>query len=731
MTAPNQAFKVNNDQQQAIVKYANNCVDSLNTVWNLREQFLLKDLYYYRELDRSVEQQRAMVANRAGDPFKIQNLQVPVILPQVESALAYLSGVFLTGYPIFGVVANPALQDQALMLETVIADNSLKFGWPRELIMFMRDGLKYNFGAVEVNWKRCRLPSIINDPVANLKQGTAATDTFYEGNYLRRLDPYNTIWDKRVQPTRVHIDGEFAGYTELMSRIQLKQLFLDLNTELTMNAKEAFESGTASVSFNGSDSWYYIPQINGMSFVGTSTYPTTNWLAWAMIDGAQNAISYNNIYEVTTLYGRIIPQDFKMSVSKRNQPQIWKFIIVNRKVVVFVERQTNAHNNLPILFCQPNEDGLGYQTKSFLDNAIPFQSMSTSLWNATIESKRRQVFDRILYDPSRIRKEDIDKVTSVARIPVKQSAYGKPIGESVYAFPYRDDNIADTLQMAESINAMADIANGQNKVDRGQFQKGNKTRTEFVTTMGNSNSRQQLGALMLEHQVYVPMKEMIKLNVLQYQPAAEYYNTDSKNVVSIKPEELRKVALQFKVSDGMLPTEKFINTELLQVFMQTVQTSPLMQAEYDMVSAFAYWCKTQGAQWFEDFKRTPEERKQVLDQLAQVEAAGKSPAARPQNQQGTQMPRPKANKFTAFEFTQEELFAATRFTQLNLMLIQTLIAEAMEERSELAIDLSPPGETLESANIKFLQREAAIKGKQDALEHLLMLATQTELPSTT
>jgi hypothetical protein len=631
MTVPSTPVSISPQQQQAIVKYVENCVTSLGTMWNLREQFLIKDLYYYRELDNSVEQQKALAANRAGDPYKLQNLTVPVILPQVESALAYLSGVFLTGYPIFGIVSDPKNADVALQMETIIADNSIKYGWPRQLIMVLREGLKYNFGAVEVTWKKQRVPSIVNDPVANLKEGTPQTEIYYEGNCIKRLDPYNLIWDRRVDPAKVHLEGEFAGYTELMNRIQLKQLFLNLNSQYTMNGKEAFETGQPSITLNGSDDWYYIPQVNPLSFIGASPYPTTNWLSWAMIDGKTQGIEYNNMYEVTTLYGRIIPQDFKLNVPRRNQPQIWKFIVVNRQTVIFVERQTNAHNYLPILICQPTEDGLGYQSKSFLEVAMPFQSMSTSLWNATIESKRRQVFDRLLYDSSRIRKEDIDKVTSVARIPVKQSAYGKSIAEAVYHFPYNDSNIADTLQMAQAISEMADVANGQNRVDRGQFQKGNKTRTEFMTVMGNSSNRQQLQALMLEYQLFTPLKEILKLNILQYQPTSEYYNIDQKRIVKINPVDIRKTAIQFKVSDGMLPTEKLLSSELLQVFMQTLQTSPLMQAEFDIVAAFSYWCKMQGAQWFEDFRRSPEQRDKILAQLSAFE----NPRQPPQNQEGT------------------------------------------------------------------------------------------------
>lgn len=622
-------YLLNPKQQQSVVNYVTNCVESLATVWNLRQQFLNRDLMYYRELDRSVEQSKALAANWAGDPFKYQNLQIPVVMPQVESALAYLSSVFLTGYPVFGIATNDAQQsDAALQLETIIGDNSVQYGWIRQLIMFMRDALKYNLGIMEVTWKRKRTYSLVNDP-ANAGRGPTSktTEQYYQGNNLRRIDPYNAIWDKRVQAAQVHSDGEFAGYTEIFSRIQLKQLLLDLNSEFTMNARAAFESGTPTITLNGSDSWYYIPQVNPNSVIGSQSFPTTNWLAWSDQDGGSKGrgIEYNNVYEVTTIYGRVIPDDFRLIVPRRNQPQIWKFIIVNRKVCIYAERQTNAHNMLPMLFASPTEDGLGYQTKSFLDNSIPFQFMTTALWNAAIESQRRKVFDRLFYDPSRIRKEDIDKVTSVARIPVKQSAYGKPISESVWSAPYRDDNVQQIFQMAQMVYDMADVTNGQNKVDRGQFQKGNKTKTEFQATMGNSNNRQQLQAMMLEYQVFTPMKEMLKFNMLQYQPPTTLYNRNTQSAVEIKPQTLQEQATVFMVSDGLTPNDKLLSTDLLQIFMQAIQSSPLMQAEFDMVGAFAYWCKMQGAQWFKNFQRSPEQRDQVMAQLTQFEATKKAP----------------------------------------------------------------------------------------------------------
>lgn len=645
MATPAVPFLADAKQQQAIINFANNCVEASGMNWNLRQQFLSKDLAYYREVDRTAAQSRALMANLAGDPTKYQNLIVPVIMPQVESALAYLAGVFLTGYPIFGIASNPSQVDVALQMETVIADNSVQYGWVRQLIMFLRNCLKYNYGAVEVSWDRKRVYSTLPE-MAQIRGGKPNTETYYEGNCLKNIDVYNLIADRRVlNPVELPLYGEYVGYTEVLSRVALKQKLLELNPTTTMNARAAFESGSPTITLNGADSWYYIPQVNPASFVGAgSALGGTNWLSWFYADEKtkKEGIKYTNLYELTTLYGKIIPSDFSIRVHQRNQPQIWKFLIVNRKVVIYCERQTNAHNMLPILIGQAIEDGLGYQTKSFLDNAAPFQYMSSALWSAAIESKRRQVFDRIFYDPSRVRKEDMDKATSVARIPVKSSAYGKPVQDSVYAFPYRDDGLSSTLQMSQTMSTMADEANGQNKVQRGQFQKGNKTKTEFVDTMQGANGRQQLQALGFEYQVFTPMKTMIKLNILQYQPQSQVYSPASKGLVEINPEELRQASLAFKVSDGLLPTDKILSLEVLQMFMQTLQSSPLMQSEFDLVGAFTYWCKEQGAQWVEDFKRQPEAQAQVMSQLQTLEQAkNRPPSAQQQAAAGT-TPQPTA-----------------------------------------------------------------------------------------
>lgn len=84
------------------------------------------------------------------------------------------------------------------------------------------------------------------------------------------------------------------------------------------------------------------------------------------------------------------------------------------------------------------------------------------------------------------------------------------------------------------------------------------------------------------------------------------------------------------------------------------------------------------------------------------------------------MPVPVPTAFTEWEFTQKEAYAATRFSELNLMLIQSLIANAAQRR--LNIKFNPMNPTL------FAQEEAELQGEIGAYQHLLMLATETEVP---
>jgi hypothetical protein len=587
--------------QEGIVQYAKSCFQLMQTQNNLRSNMRKIDLAYMREQDLSVTHSRAKNANAYGDKSKFQNITVPVILPQVEAAVTYQSSVFLTGTPIFGVTSSPAHIDAALQMETLIEDQSVRGGWVQQLMMFFRDGFKYNISAVEVNWDTYTTAALDTDLAFSASQAKPR-EVIWEGNCLKRLDMYNTVWDMRVKPTEVYYKGEFAGYTEIMSRIALKSFMATLPDKMVDNIKAAFESGLGS----GGYETYHTPDINPNSVAGNvdSRQGGFNWLSWATLENTIGKIAYKDTYEVTTLYGKILPSDFGLRVPSANTPQIWKFIIVNGQVLIYAERQTNAHGFLPILFGQPLEDGLGYQTKSLAENAQGFQDIASAMWNSVIAARRRAISDRGIYDPSRIDSAQINSDNPSAKIPVRPAAYGKPVNEAYYPIPFRDDQSTTLMQETEQVLRMADKVSGQNPARQGQFVKGNKTQSEFNTVMGNANGRDQQIAMLYEAQLFTPLKEILKYNILQYQGGTSVYNRTTQQEVAIDPVALRKASIEFKLSDGLTPSDKLMDADSWTVAMQMIGSSPQINPAYNFGQLFSYMMKTKGVD-LTPFEKSP------------------------------------------------------------------------------------------------------------------------------
>lgn len=588
--------------QEAVIQYYKECATYCSQSWNLRSQMREIDLVYQREKDWTAENQRAKLANRYGDADKVQNITLPVVLPQVEAAVVYQSSVFLTGTPIFEAVSSPDVIDEALQLNAVLEQQQQQGSWPRHIMMAFRDGFKYNLFALECCWEKKMVAAFESDATFAGGKQAKPKELVYEGNAIRWHSLYNTFFDTRCLPTEIYCKGEFAGYTEFISRIQLKQEIAEMQDKMVENIIPAFESNTAAGGLMGgavTDNGYgfYMPQINPDALVQAETWQGgMNWLSWADIAGGSGdrKIAYKNGYERTVLYARILPSDFGIRAPSANTPQVWKFIIINHQHIIYVERQTNAHGYIPMFFGQPNEDGLGYQTKSVAKNVQPLQSVGSALLNSVLAARRRAISDRGLYDPSRITEANINAANPSAKIPVKPNAYGKPLSEAYFPIPFRDENSGLILQEVGQLSGLANQISGQNPARQGQFVKGNKTLREYSDVMANANGRDQMCSILMEYQVFAPIKYVLKSNILQYQAGTEVYSQTNRQLVEVNPLALRKKILEMKVADGLTPVDKLINQDVLMVALQTIGTSPQINSAYNIAPLFSYLMKSQG-----------------------------------------------------------------------------------------------------------------------------------------
>jgi len=550
----------------------------------------------------------------------------PVLVSEVDSMVGYLAEVFLSGSPLFPIVSTPKNRAKAEGLESLLDDHATVGGYARQLLMFIRDCVKYNVGAIEADWASIDQYSLADELLELNKQKLSKTSTFY--TKLKRWDPYNTVMDMNVSPGDMAAEGDYAGHIEILSRPKMKRLLTRLGAEgQVINAKEAMacRHSTGAESFSN---YYMHPQISDYM---SSRRPTDGIDYYKYVTGRDSNKGYDtlNNYEVFTFYARILPSDHRLYGTETKTPQIWKFRVVNESVVIQAKRIISAYDYLPVLFGQPLEDGLRHQTQSIAEGSIPFQTAAGTLFNIRFNSARRAVSDRALYDSDLISKADINAPVPAAKIPVKSNSLDKTkkISDAYFQIPFDARGTETTIQDALTIVGFGKELTGLNNPMQGKFQKGNKSVREWEDTMGGADNRLRLPALSLEYQVFMPLKEILKLNIYQYGQDATTISQRSGKEYAVKIAELRDVVLSFRVADGYTPKSKLAGTDSIIQLMQLLgQSAPLQQAYGPMLPGmFAHLAQLMGVRGLEEYSPGPQQAQQN-QQTAAMQQAGIDPA---------------------------------------------------------------------------------------------------------
>jgi len=596
--------------QRNVINYVQGVLTKHNQFTDIRDKMDKIDIAYARykasiETTNSDGVDRSREANTGCDVFANDDVTPPIVVSQVDSYVAYLAEVFLSGTPLFPVSSLPSKRLLAESLEAIIDDHSALGAYPRHLLMFLRDGCKYNLSAIEVEWDTIDQFSVLTDISAAAGQSINRSQKKF--NRITRLNPRNLIWDWSVNPGDVSCLGDYAGHISRVSRMKFKRMLNKWGKDRkALNIEAAL--GTGSSSFNDSSAYFRDdPQISDYVVApGRNRNASPNWDAW--FEPGKNTRrgvpSMDAMYELVTMYARIMPADMGIAAPQPNTPQIWKFIICNGQFVVYADRIISAYDYLPILFGQPLEDGLGYQTQSIAEGEIPFQDAAATLFNIRFAAARRAVSDRALYVPDMIKPTDINSKHPAPKIPVQISALSQKNIKDAYAqIPFDLRGTETAIQDASLIVQFSKDLHGVNNPRQGQFQKGNKSVKEWTDTMSGSDGRMRVPALLLEHQVFMPLKSIIALNIIQYGDDGIYTSQASGRQLDVKIADLRSAALSFKISDGYSPKSVTASTDVISAGMQMIMNSPFLQQAYGtrLPAMFAHFMSLSGAKGFEQY----------------------------------------------------------------------------------------------------------------------------------
>lgn len=538
-----------------------------------------------------------------GNVFDDDDITPPLVVSQVDSYTAYLADVFLSGYPLFPVVSNPSNKVYAEQLETLLDDHSTLGGYVRQLLLFLRDGVKYNYCAIETDWDAIEQFSTVGDFESGTGRKIDRSKKYF--TKIKRLNMRNVVRDTTVQPGDIAEQGDYAGYVEMISKTKLKRLLNKLT-----DSGEVYNADKAILAGGGLGA----PNSNYVEDPLISNYVTSmgfgkNGVDWDAYLDAEKASprrgsSYGTMFEKFTLYARIMPAEFGITAPQKNTPQIWKFIIINGNILICAKRIISAYDYLPILFGQPMEDGLGYQTQSVAEGEIPFQSAASTLFNIRFASARRAVSDRALYDPNYISPKDVNSKGPAPKIPARIGALANKTLKDVYhQLPFDNRGMENVMADAQMLVNFSKELHGLNGPKQGQFQKGNKSVSEWNDTMAGSDNRLRLPALCLEHQVFSPLKSILTLNIFQYGEDAVVISQRSGEVIKIDLAKLRSQVLAFRVADGVTPKAKLAGTEAISGILTLISTSQILQQAYGnrLPAMIAHLAQLQGVRGLEEY----------------------------------------------------------------------------------------------------------------------------------
>lgn len=566
------------------------------------------DVAYARYKVAEQENGTDTVATQTRAGINADDIEVPVVIGQVDSFVGYLADVYLSGYPMFPVVSAPDDRKEAEMLESIIDNHATLAAYPRHMLMSFRDGIKYNFMPIEHCWEPLYEYSLIADMLKPTQSAQLKQNTQYVTK-INRLDPYNTVFDRRVPPAKVCYDGEFAGYIDIMPRIPLKRFINAWSKSGRLYNIGAINDITGNMS---PQDFYFtdLPTINSMLSTKNARPGDFDWTNYlnATPQGKVKKTLQSGTYERFVCYARIIPSEFMMSdVPQPNSPQIWKFVMINHTKLLYAEKIYTTYDALPILIGQPLEDGFELQTQSIGESQITMQEAMSTLFNIRFNAARRAVSDRALYDPTLINEADVNTTLPAPKIPVRLSGLNeKGFDQAYHQIPYDARGTDTVLQDLRMVSEFSDKLSGLNQPQQGRFQKGNKSVREWEDTMAFSDNRARLPALTVEFQVMLPIKYQIKLNIYQHGVQGNFQNFKTGDVYNIDAntlETMKQKVLSLSIADGFTPKSKVASTDFLAKLLETVAQVPLLQSTWGQAlpGMFAHLAQLGGVRGLEQY----------------------------------------------------------------------------------------------------------------------------------
>jgi hypothetical protein len=403
----------------------------------------------WEEVDRSMtgyvqlDEIQKKIKNK--DDRKPVTLTIPSSFAVYDTLITYWTSAFFNGNMFKYVPISPDDTVKTIVLEALVNNAIKRSKSALDLYTMWGDGLKYNLGAVHINWDKKYVKAPEYAPTTRVSGNESyLEDTFigykdnliWEGNSLTAIDPYTLIIDPNV-PIHKFQEGTFIGWVSFTNRMNI------LERERIDNS---YTNGKELKEDDFDRSLYYSKGIK---------------------DSAVREL---------TVYVNLIPKEWGLGDGE--YPEKWLFVVANDNTLLRATPYRSYHNMYPIAINSPDFDGHTDLAMSRLARLSGMQSTMDWLITSHITNVRKSINDMLIVDPSMINMQDLTEPGPGKLIRLRRSSFGKPIGEAIKQLQVNDITKGHVQDVNYFMDLSGRVSGASDNIQGVQQRKGERVSAE-------------------------------------------------------------------------------------------------------------------------------------------------------------------------------------------------------------------------------------------------------------
>lgn len=520
-----------------------------------------------------------------GKPPKAVSLIIPLTHAINSTIVTYLLQVFAGRRPIFPIQNNKDdTAEVAQLMEMVLQYNADHSRFLKHLHLWLNDGQTYGISIFRVGWeeeKRKRTRFITNPDGSQIT--TRNVETTYQGNRLESLDPFMFYPDPRVPMMDVARKGEFCFWRSYNGKHYLKRM-------------------------EAAGEYFWVDSVPATLPQDTRSSSRARLVGGESTPGLTAESRAEMFYQEDQGTIEIIPKD--LGLGESTMPEKWQFTIANRKQIIQAVPFEADHGMHPVAVSEPYATGYGFGQPGMADLIGPMQDLISWFLNSHVDNVRKTLNDMFVVDPMRIEMSDLQKPEPGKLIRLKMPVLGQDMRAAIQQLQVADvtqqhvGDVRELIRIAQMLSAVNDNTMGIQQAG------GRKTATEVRTALEAGASRLSALARIISAQAMVDIREMMCLNIQQYQDQDFWVNVTGQdgmnNPVHVKPEMLVG-DFNFPVHDGTIPLDKVALLDVWKEIFVVTGQDPALAGRFDRMKMFEYMAELGGARNIDAMKIGPDQ----------------------------------------------------------------------------------------------------------------------------